>query len=80
MRADLDAVAVTAMSQWIETLGYGDPRLAGFGSVRITTADLAGDALGYAEGGSIWIDSNAAGYGWSGSGGTSVRLVKRPAA
>jgi hypothetical protein len=73
-QAELDAVAVTAMSEWIDTLGDGDPRLAGFGSVRITTADLAGDALGYAEGLSIWIDSNAAGYGWSGQGG-SMDLV-----
>jgi hypothetical protein len=61
-QAQLDSATLTAMSQWVETLGDGDPRLAGFGSVHITTADLAGEALGYAEGGRIWIDPAAASY------------------
>jgi len=53
------------MSTWTGALGDGDARLAGFGNVHITVADLADNALGYAEGQRIWIDSNAAGYGWS---------------
>ena len=69
-QAQLDAATVTAMSQWIDTLGDGDARLAGFGDVRITLAELGGDALGYTKGSTVWIDSNAAGYGWSIGGGT----------
>jgi hypothetical protein len=69
-QAELDSAVVTAMSEWTETLGDGDPRLAGFGSVHVTTADLGGDALGYTEGRSVWIDENAAGHGWSLHGGS----------
>jgi hypothetical protein len=69
-QSELDAVALSAMSQWTQTLGDGDPRLAGFGGVHITFAELAGDALGYAEGRRVWIDSDAGGHGWSGYGGT----------
>jgi hypothetical protein len=69
-QSELDAVALTAMSQWTQTLGDGDPRLAGLGGVHITFAELAGDALGYAEGTRVWIDRDAAGHGWAGYGGT----------
>jgi hypothetical protein len=68
-QAELDSATVTAMSGWIDIVGDGDPRLAGFSDVRIQVGDLAGDALGYAEGRSIWIDSDAAGHGWSSHGG-----------
>jgi Ca2+-binding RTX toxin-like protein len=64
-REEFDAAATAAISHWIDTLGDGDARLASLGGVRFSVADLAGDALGYAEGGSILIDENAAGYGWS---------------
>jgi hypothetical protein len=53
------------METWTLTLGSGDPRLAAFGDVRITSADLAGPALGYTIERSISIDSDAAGHGWS---------------
>jgi hypothetical protein len=62
---ELDTITVSAMSDWIGRLGDGDPRLAGFGDVRLAVADLGGVALGYTEGRHIWIDTNAAGYGWS---------------
>ena len=68
--AQLYSAVTDAMLTWTETLGDGDPRLAGFGDVQITLGDLDGGALGYAEGRRIWIDRNAAGYGWSGAGGT----------
>jgi hypothetical protein len=64
-QSDLDTVTVSAMSDWIDRLGDGDPRLAGFGDVRLSVADLGGLALGYTEGRHVWIDTNAAGYGWS---------------
>ena len=65
MQSDVDAATVTAMSRWTETLGDGNERLAGFGNVWITLADLGGSALGYTEGRHVWIDRDAAGYGWS---------------
>jgi hypothetical protein len=73
-QAELDAATVSAMSQWTQALSNGDPRLGGFGDVRITVSHLAGGELGFTEGASVWIDSNAAGYGWSGHGG-SMDLV-----
>ena len=67
-QADLHSAVTDAMLTWTEMLGDGDARLAGFGDVQITLGDLAGDALGYTEGRRIWIDRNAAGYGWSSDG------------
>ncbi|HXT29054.1 MAG TPA: LEPR-XLL domain-containing protein [Vicinamibacterales bacterium] len=61
-QAQLDSATLTAMSQWIETLGDGDSRLASLGSVHITAGELGGDMLGYAEGGRIWIDPDAASF------------------
>jgi hypothetical protein len=69
-QAELDSAAVTAMTGWMELMGDADPRLAGFGDVQISVGDLAGDTLGYAEGRTVWIDRDAAGYGWSINGGT----------
>ncbi|TMH28612.1 MAG: hypothetical protein E6H63_08515 [Betaproteobacteria bacterium] len=73
-QAELDSAAVTAMSQWTQALGNGDPRLAGFGDVRITVANLGGDELGYTQGRDVRIDGGAAGYGWASHGG-SMDLV-----
>src|SRR6185503_16351615 len=67
---ELDAATVSAMAGWIEILGDSDPRLAGFTDVSIRVGDLGGDALGLADGRTVWIDRDAAGYGWSIDGGT----------
>jgi len=64
-QAELDRVTVSAMTQWIDTLGNGDPLLAGLGGIQVRLADLSGAELGFASGRSILIDSDAAGYGWS---------------
>jgi hypothetical protein len=64
-QSQLDAAAVSAMEYWTTTLGDGDPRLAGLGNFHIATADLAGNALGYAEHRSVLIDQDAAGQGWA---------------
>ena len=78
-QSQLDGAATMAIGDWIETLGGGDPRLASFGDMRITFADLAGDTLGYAQGRNVLIDRDAAGYGWSLGGfdgaGTRMDLV-----
>jgi hypothetical protein len=73
-QSELDTVTVSAMTEWIDRLGDGDPRLAGFGNFQLAVADLGGLALGYTEGRHVWIDSNAAGYGWS-QGGMDLRTV-----
>jgi hypothetical protein len=64
-QAELDTVTVSAMTQWIDAIGNGDPRLAALGGMQVRLADLSGDQLGFASGRSILIDSDAAGYGWS---------------
>jgi hypothetical protein len=63
-QAQLDSIATVAISQWMDALGNGDPRLASLGDVRISVANLAGDELGHTEGNAIQIDTNAAGRGW----------------
>ena len=60
----LDSIVGAAITQWIDTLGYGDPRLASLGELRFSVADLTGNALGYSEGSTILIDTDAAGHGW----------------
>ena len=64
-QAQLDGAAVAAMEYWTQSLGNGDARLAGLGSFRISSADLAGPALGYTQGNHVYIDADAAGFGWS---------------
>jgi len=64
-QAELDAVTASAAQYWTATLGNGDERLAALAGFRITTANLAGDALGYAEGRTVFIDDDAAGNGWA---------------
>jgi hypothetical protein len=63
-QAELDSIAAAAISQWTAALGDGHERLGMLGDVRIDTADLAGQALGYTEGKTITIDTDAAGHGW----------------
>jgi len=76
-RGELDSAATAAIAHWMDELGDGDARLASLGGVRFSIADLAGDALGYAEGSTILIDENAAGYGWSaGSSGEAFGRVE----
>jgi hypothetical protein len=75
-QSQLDGVATLAIGHWTEALGDGDPRLAAFGDMRITFADLAGDALGFASGRTVLIDRDAAGHGWSlgGLGGSDASM------
>ena len=63
-QAQLDALVASAIDMWTNALGAGDPRLTALADVQFTVADLAGDALGYAEGNLVTVDWDAAGYGW----------------
>jgi hypothetical protein len=74
-QAQLDAAAREAMAHWTDVLGDGDPRLAAFGDLSITLADLGPGELGYAQAGNVWIDLDAAGFGWSGAGAMDLFSV-----
>jgi hypothetical protein len=63
-QSELDAVASAALTQWIDALGAGDPRLAALAGVRFSVADLEGNALGYRQDGLVVVDADAAGHGW----------------
>jgi hypothetical protein len=63
------------MSQWIDALGDGDPRLAALADVRFGVAELADAELGYAQARSILIDRDGAGTGWSAPGGFDLVTV-----
>jgi hypothetical protein len=62
--ANLAAVTNAAIDQWVETFGSDDQRLAALSGVRVVIADLNGSTLGLALGDTVWIDVDAAGYGW----------------
>jgi hypothetical protein len=74
-QSELDAVVSVAMSQWIDALGDGDPRLAALADVRFGVAELADAELGYAQAKSILIDRDGAGTGWSAPGGFDLVTV-----
>src|SRR5262249_4682676 len=63
--AQLAPVVAEAKEIWTQALGAGDPHLATLDAVSVQTADLQTLALGVTMGDSIFIDSNAAGWGWS---------------
>jgi DNA-binding beta-propeller fold protein YncE len=48
-----------AMARW-----QAAAATSGFGSIRIQIANFGGNTLGLASGHTIWLDDNAAGWGW----------------
>jgi hypothetical protein len=63
-QAELDAIATVVISQWTDTLGSGDPRLASLADVRFGIADLPQGDLGHTDGNTIMLDADGAGLGW----------------
>jgi uncharacterized repeat protein (TIGR01451 family) len=59
----LQAILVAALARWRAT-GVDAAGLGALGQVDVHVADLPGLYLGLASPGVIWIDQNAAGYGW----------------
>jgi hypothetical protein len=60
--AQLGPIVTEAISRWETRLGRRiEPELA---RLKIKIADLPGKTLGETLGSTIWIDRNAAGYGW----------------
>gem|GEM_PF-3983612 len=57
---DVAALAGTAIQYW-ELTGYNANR---FSNVEFVVADLGGNLLGLQSGNTIYIDDDAAGYGW----------------
>jgi hypothetical protein len=63
-QSQLDRIARSALAEWSEILEHDDPRLIDLDRLSFLVTDLAGAVLGFADGNTITIDSNAAGYGW----------------
>jgi len=63
--ATLDQAAKDAMAGWAAA---GEVQAAQLSGLQFQVGDLAGLLLGYADGGTIFIDSDAAGHGWSTTG------------
>jgi hypothetical protein len=59
-RSGVQPLFAEALSRWQST-GVDPSR---FGSIEIRVADLGGTTLGRAAGRTIWLDDNAAGWGW----------------
>jgi hypothetical protein len=61
--AQLELVIQEASQQWTVALP-GPNTAAALGQVQFRFADLAAGFLGLASGNTVWIDTDAAGYGW----------------
>ncbi len=59
----LNAMIAEAEIRWEES-GLSDEQLAALDQITYEIVDLDGPALGYADGSQIFIDVDAAGYGW----------------
>ena len=59
-RPQVDALLREALARW-QAAGVDT---AGLGSIVVHIADLPGDTLGLASGNTIWLDADAAGWGW----------------
>jgi hypothetical protein len=78
--ASLDQATLAAVAASVQ--GSKAATLTGRGGVRFVVADLGGDVLAVAHGSVVYVDVDAAGYGWStdGSsthGGVDLRVVIR---
>ena len=62
-QADLQPIVSEAIARWTSA-GLDAATLAKLTQVQFVIADLPGSYLGEAEANRIYIDSNAAGYGW----------------
>jgi hypothetical protein len=58
-----EAIVQEAETRW-QAAGVAPASLKALGSVQVVVADLPGATLGLAGQHTIWIDSDAAGYGW----------------
>jgi len=69
----LGAMVEAATQRWETTAGTDAARLAG---VHVAVADLSGSILGMAIGDTVFVDDDAAGYGWSVSGMDLLSVVE----
>ncbi|MEC5129680.1 autotransporter-associated beta strand repeat-containing protein [Verrucomicrobiales bacterium BCK34] len=60
---DLERLAAEAVSRW-EKSGLTEVQIAALEEINYVVTDLEGSALAYAEGNSIFIDRDAAGFDW----------------
>jgi uncharacterized repeat protein (TIGR01451 family) len=59
----LQPVIGESVARW-QAAGLASQRLAALGAIEVVVADLPDTALGFAAPGAVWIDRDAAGYGW----------------
>ncbi len=64
-QGELVTAAAEARVLWTQALGAGDARLTILDGVTVEIGNLGADKLGVTIGREIYIDGNAAGYGWS---------------
>ena len=62
--AQLQPIVVEAEAIWAKLLGADSARLAILNGITVQVGDLGGGAIGATAGDTIYIDSNAAGWGW----------------
>jgi hypothetical protein len=70
---ELQPVLAQAMAAW-RSAGVSPESLAALGNIRVHIVDLPGAELGLAYHGDLWIDQNAAGWGWDINGGSGMDL------
>ena len=61
---DLVSIVDRAEALWLHALGPDDTRLQALHRITVEIADLPGDAIGVTLGDRIFIDRDAAGWGW----------------
>jgi subtilisin family serine protease len=61
--ADLAPIVDAALDFW-RARGISASELARLGRIQVRIADLPGNLLGLGTGSTIWVDRNAAGWGW----------------
>src|SRR5262245_41614835 len=61
--AELQPLVAEAIARW-EAAGLTPAQLDALRSAPVMVADLGGDLLGLASGATVWIDADAAGWGW----------------
>jgi hypothetical protein len=60
---DLAPIIAEAIDRW-RAAGVPEEKLAFLSGWSFVVADLPGSQLGFTANGTIWLDRNAAGYGW----------------
>jgi len=72
--AHLAPIVAEARALWTRALGAGDTRMTALDTVQVVVGSLPEGRLGVTLGHQIFIDYNAAGYGWFTDGSLGARV------